>query len=108
MRAVVMFCIAFLTVAEAFAQADRSATLTVTVLDESRAVIPSAQVTVLLAVALVTMAIVAFAARPLLFASVDPDVAAARGVPTRWLPLLHSVCQRHRVARRARPSALND
>ena len=46
MRAVVMFCIAFLTAAGAFAQGDRSATLTVTVLDESRAVIPSAQVTV--------------------------------------------------------------
>ena len=46
MRAVVMFCIAFLTAAEGFAQGDRSATLTVTVLDESRAVIPSAQVTV--------------------------------------------------------------
>jgi hypothetical protein len=46
MRAVVMFCIAFLMAAEAFAQGDRSATLTVTVLDESRAVIPSAQVTV--------------------------------------------------------------
>ena len=46
MRAVVMFCIASLTAAEAFAQGDRSATLTVTVLDESRAVIPSAQVTV--------------------------------------------------------------
>lgn len=26
--------------------------------------------------------------RPLLFASVDPDVAAARGVPTRWLAAL--------------------
>jgi hypothetical protein len=46
MRAVVMFCIAFLPAAEAFAQADRSATLTVTVLDETRAVIPSAQVRV--------------------------------------------------------------
>jgi zinc/manganese transport system permease protein len=43
--------------------------------------ITSSQVTTLLAVAAVTVAVVALAARPLLFASVDPDVARARGVP---------------------------
>jgi hypothetical protein len=46
MRAVVMFCIACLAVTNAFAQDDRRATLTVTVLDETRAVIPQATVTV--------------------------------------------------------------
>ena len=30
-------------------------------------------------------------ARPLLFASVDPDVAAARGVPVRWLSVVFLV-----------------
>ena len=45
MRAVVMFCVALLMAVDAFAQADRSATLTVTVMDETRAVIPSANVT---------------------------------------------------------------
>ena len=46
MRVVVMFCAAFLAAPEAFAQGDRSATLTVTVLDETRAVLPGANVTV--------------------------------------------------------------
>jgi zinc/manganese transport system permease protein len=43
------------------------------------------QVLVLLAVAVVALAVLAVLARPLLFASVDPDVAAARGVPVRGL-----------------------
>jgi zinc/manganese transport system permease protein len=47
--------------------------------------ITNEQVLVLLAVAIVAVALVAFAARPLLFASIDQDVAAARGVPTQWL-----------------------
>jgi zinc/manganese transport system permease protein len=43
------------------------------------------QVLLLLVVALVTLAGLAAIGRPLLFASVDPDVAAARGVPVRAL-----------------------
>jgi zinc/manganese transport system permease protein len=38
-------------------------------------------------VAVVTLALLALLARPLLFASVDPDVAAARGVPVKGLSL---------------------
>jgi hypothetical protein len=45
MRAVVMFWIAALAAADAFGQADRSATLVVTVVDETRAVLPGANVT---------------------------------------------------------------
>jgi zinc/manganese transport system permease protein len=37
------------------------------------------------AIALAATLLTATIARPLLFASVSPDVAAARGVPTRWL-----------------------
>ena len=43
----------------------------------------SAQVALLAWVAAVVIAVLALIARPLLFASVDPDVAAARGVPVR-------------------------
>ena len=43
------------------------------------------QVVVLAVVGAVTLALVALIARPLYFASVDPDVASARGVPVRWL-----------------------
>jgi zinc/manganese transport system permease protein len=43
------------------------------------------QVLELLAVAAGALAVLAVIARPLLFASVDPDVAAARGVPVRVL-----------------------
>lgn len=43
------------------------------------------QVGVLAAVAAVTLALLALIARPLLFASIDPEVARARGVPVRWL-----------------------
>jgi zinc/manganese transport system permease protein len=43
------------------------------------------QVVVLLAIAVLTLTILAAVARPLLFASIDPDVAAARGVPVRAL-----------------------
>ena len=35
----------------------------------------------------VLLTIAILSARPLLFASIDPDVAAARGVPVRWLGL---------------------
>src|SRR5206468_2049252 len=38
-------------------------------------------------VALVTIALLAAIGRPLMFASVDPDVAQARGVPVRMLSL---------------------
>jgi zinc/manganese transport system permease protein len=47
--------------------------------------ITSGQVTVLLAVAVVTVALVAAAGRPLFFASVDADVARASGVPVGLL-----------------------
>ena len=45
MRVAVLFCIAVLAAANSFAQTDRSATLVVTVIDETRAVLPSANVT---------------------------------------------------------------
>jgi len=45
------------------------------------------QVVLLGAVALVTLVVLAALARPLLFASVDADVAAARGVPVKRLSL---------------------
>ncbi len=47
--------------------------------------ISSQQVLLLLVVAVVTLVALALVARPLLFASVDPAVAAARGVPVRPL-----------------------
>src|SRR5262249_9615916 len=43
------------------------------------------QVVVLLIVTAVVLAVLAGIGRPLLFATVDPDVAAARGVPVRVL-----------------------
>jgi zinc/manganese transport system permease protein len=49
--------------------------------------ITSGQVLVLLAVAVVTITLVGLGARPLMFASIDPDVAAARGLPTRWMSI---------------------
>jgi zinc/manganese transport system permease protein len=49
--------------------------------------ITSLQVLVLLVVAAVAVLLVALASRPLLFASVDPDVARAGGVPVRLLGL---------------------
>ena len=47
--------------------------------------ITSGQVVTLAAVGLAVLAVLAVIGRPLLFASVDPDVAAARGVPVRAL-----------------------
>ncbi|MFI6684806.1 metal ABC transporter permease [Streptomyces sp. NPDC050485] len=47
--------------------------------------ITTAQVTVLAVVAAVALGVLAVLGRPLLFASADPDVAAARGVPVRAL-----------------------
>ncbi|SEO85815.1 metal ABC transporter permease [Actinacidiphila rubida] len=47
--------------------------------------ITTGQVRVLLAVAAAVLVALAALGRPLLFASVDPDVAAARGVPVRLL-----------------------
>jgi zinc/manganese transport system permease protein len=49
--------------------------------------ITTGQVQVLLAVAVAALLVLAVIARPLLFASVDPAVAAARGVPVRALSL---------------------
>ncbi|HEX5120378.1 MAG TPA: metal ABC transporter permease [Pseudonocardiaceae bacterium] len=47
--------------------------------------ITRAQVVVLLVVTVVVLGVLAWCGRPLLFASVDPLVATARGVPERWL-----------------------
>jgi zinc/manganese transport system permease protein len=47
--------------------------------------ISPSQVTVLLVVGVAVLAVLALLGRPLLFASVDPQVAAARGVPVRGL-----------------------
>jgi zinc/manganese transport system permease protein len=47
--------------------------------------ITTTQVWVLLGVTAAVLAVLALLGRPLLFASVDPDVAAARGVPVRLL-----------------------
>jgi zinc/manganese transport system permease protein len=49
--------------------------------------ITRAQVGALLAIALCTLVLLAIAARPLYFASLDPEVAEARGVPVRLLGL---------------------
>jgi zinc/manganese transport system permease protein len=46
------------------------------------------QVILLVVVAVVVLAVLAAVGRPLLFASVDPDVAAGRGVPLRQLSVL--------------------
>jgi zinc/manganese transport system permease protein len=53
--------------------------------------ITGGQVLVLLVVAVVALGVLAAVGRPLLFASVDPDVAAARGVPVRALNLVFLV-----------------
>jgi zinc/manganese transport system permease protein len=53
--------------------------------------VSSGQVLVLLAVAAAALAVLALIARPLLFATVDPDVAAARGVPVRLLGVIFLV-----------------
>ena len=50
--------------------------------------ITDGQVAALLAVGTVTLSALVGLGRPLLFASVDPDVAAARGLPVRALSLL--------------------
>jgi zinc/manganese transport system permease protein len=47
--------------------------------------ITNSQVVTLLVLAVAALGFLAVIGRPLLFASVDPDVAAARGVPTRLL-----------------------
>jgi zinc/manganese transport system permease protein len=50
--------------------------------------ITSVQVVTLLAVAVPAMVLLAVIGRPLLFASVDPEIAAAAGVPVRLLSVL--------------------
>jgi zinc/manganese transport system permease protein len=47
--------------------------------------VADSQVLILLIVAVIALGTLAVIGRPLLFASTDPDVAAARGVPTRTL-----------------------
>ncbi|MFF7888312.1 metal ABC transporter permease [Streptomyces sp. NPDC007896] len=53
--------------------------------------ITSSQVTVLMVVGAVVLAVLALIGRPLLFASVDPQVAAGRGVPVRALSVVFLV-----------------
>jgi zinc/manganese transport system permease protein len=53
--------------------------------------VTDAQVVTLLVVGVVALLVVAAVARPLLFASVDPDVADSRGVPVRALSILFLV-----------------
>jgi zinc/manganese transport system permease protein len=53
--------------------------------------ITATQVWVLLAVAVAVLSVLAVIGRPLLFASVDPDVAAGRGVRVRLLSMLFLV-----------------
>ncbi|WP_234544501.1 metal ABC transporter permease [Streptomyces shenzhenensis] len=53
--------------------------------------ITSSQVTVLTVVGAVVLAVLALLGRPLLFASVDPKVAAGRGVPVRALSVVFLV-----------------
>ena len=53
--------------------------------------ITDAQVVTLLVLAVLAFAILAFIGRPLFFASVDPEVAAARGIPTRLLSAIFLV-----------------
>jgi zinc/manganese transport system permease protein len=53
--------------------------------------VTDAQVVTLLVVAAVVLAVIAGVARPLLFASIDPDVASARGVPVRLLSFVFLV-----------------
>jgi zinc/manganese transport system permease protein len=53
--------------------------------------ITDAQVLALVVVAVLSIAVLALVRRPLLFSSVDPDVASARGVPARVLSTLFLV-----------------
>jgi zinc/manganese transport system permease protein len=53
--------------------------------------VDSANLVVLSVVAVLVIAVVAVLYRPLLFASTDPDVALARGVPVRMLSLVFAV-----------------
>jgi zinc/manganese transport system permease protein len=53
--------------------------------------ITSSQVTVLTVVGAVVLAVLALIGRPLLFASVDPQVASGRGVPVRTLSVVFLV-----------------
>jgi zinc/manganese transport system permease protein len=53
--------------------------------------VDSTNLAVLAAVAALVVGTLAVLYRPLLFASTDPDVAAARGVPVRWLSLVFAV-----------------
>jgi zinc/manganese transport system permease protein len=53
--------------------------------------VTDSQVTTLLVIGVAGLAVLAVIARPLLFASVDPDVATARGVPVRVLSVVFLV-----------------
>jgi zinc/manganese transport system permease protein len=63
----------------------------VTVLFGSILSISASQTLIVVAIAAAIALALLVVARPLLFASIDPDVAEARGVPVKWLGLLFMV-----------------
>ena len=66
----------------------RYATATVNVLFGSILSVARSDVLIMLCSGLATLLLTAFLFRPLLFASIDPEVAQARGVPVRMLSVL--------------------
>ncbi len=69
----------------------QSATAAVSLLFGSILSVTRGDVLVMAASSLLTAAVLAVLFRPLLFASFDPEVAEARGVPVRWLSVLFLV-----------------
>lgn len=72
-------------------QSASSGTVGVTVLFGSILALQPSQVVVASLAGIATCAVTVFVARPLLFASVDPESAVARGVPTRALTALFMI-----------------
>lgn len=66
----------------------RYATATVNILFGSILSVARSDVLIMLCLGIATLLLMAFLFRPLLFASVDPEVAQARGVPVRLLSIL--------------------
>ena len=66
----------------------QGASMAVGVLFGSILSVTQRDVLVTLATSLLVVTLLAVAFRPLLFASIDPEVAEARGIPVRWLSIL--------------------
>jgi zinc/manganese transport system permease protein len=66
----------------------QNATAVVSVLFGSILSVTATDVLITLVSGLLTLIILAFLFRPLIFASIDPEAADARGVPVRWLSVL--------------------